>query len=208
MEQLVKLRGRNEIHRKNHPFNAKNNKPHRNKLLKLAFLSNTDLFAVKNLALLDDLMSNHTTNTKTTAISRPVTTETSPTCSSVFSSTVARCSTPQIISKSTFGFNNTNKKNSETISIQYLSSDDGSEEEVIAANKQNNNYIFYQNGDMKLTFKDMITCRNKNLLNDICIEAFMRSFDNKKMFVLNYFFTNKLALSSKGDEINLSIKVK
>ena len=27
LEQLVKLRGRNEIHRKNHPFNAKNNKP-------------------------------------------------------------------------------------------------------------------------------------------------------------------------------------
>jgi len=89
-----------------------------------------------------------------------------------------------------------------------VSSDEQSEGERTVANKKNiNSYIFYQHGSMKLTYGDMLTCRNMNLLSDICIEAFMKSFKNEKMLVLSYFDASKIALTTNVEEINLSIKV-
>jgi len=209
VQQLAMFRGRNEVHRRNHPCITKDTKPNRNKLRKLAFLINTDLFTVNNLARLDDLMFNRTITTNTASTTIPFTkettsTETSTPCSS---STVLGLSSPKITSDSTFEFNdNTIQDNNEIIIMNDESSEESDDPQTVTPKK--NEYIFYHRGDMMLTYKDILTCRNNSFFSDICIEAFMKSFNNKKMFVLSYLQANKLALSSNLDEINLSIKVK
>ena len=183
--------------------------------MKTEFLKNTDLFTLTNLAQLDDLMFERTSNTITT---QPVFTnyatsvyhasianDTPPSCSNT--STILLGDTLKITSGTTSVLNN-HTENNETITLIDASSNEESENEQQLTNKEIiENYIFYQNGSIQLTLKDIKTCKNKSLLKDNCIEAFMKSFNNNKVLVLSYHDANKLAILSNLEDKNLSIKV-
>ena len=72
---------------------------------------------------------------------------------------------------------------------------------------ENEDYICYQIKNVLIMKNDVECCYKKNWLTDTCIYAFMKTYENKGVYVLDYIQTNKFAYEKSEKITNIFPKV-
>ena len=78
---------------------------------------------------------------------------------------------------------------------------------TLTLHAEKDDHICYQIKNVFIMKKDVECCYKKNWLTDTCIYAYMKTFENKGVYVLDYIQTNKFAYEKSEKITNIFPKV-